>query len=90
MRILEMIEADLQLVMRTFLGARMNEKVELDNRVSKCNYGSRKGCSIENSLSEKILTFDHAKKTEELNVHDMSDLEAFYDRKIPELCILVE
>ena len=34
--------------------------------------------------------FDHAKKTEELNVHAMSDLESCYDSKIPELCGLVE
>ena len=34
--------------------------------------------------------FDHAKKTEELNVHTMSDLEACYDVQIPELCGLVE
>ena len=64
LRMLEMIEAGLQLFMRTCLGSRMNKRVELENRVSKHNHGSRKGCSIENALLEKILMFDHAKKTE--------------------------
>ena len=36
-RTLEMIEADLQLVMRTCLGARINEIVKSDKRVSKYN-----------------------------------------------------
>ena len=71
-----MIEADLQLVMRTFLGVRMNERVCSDKRSSKQNYGSRKVCYVENDLSEIRLMFDHAKKTEELNVYAMSDLEA--------------
>ena len=35
LRTLEMIEADFQLFMRTHLGARMNERVEPDKRVSK-------------------------------------------------------
>ena len=43
-----MIEAELQLVMRTCLGSRMNERVESVNRVSKNNHGTRKGCSTEN------------------------------------------
>ena len=38
LRTLEMIEADLQLVMRTCLGSRMNERVETDVRISKYYY----------------------------------------------------
>ena len=60
----------------------MNEKVELDDRISKCNYGSRKGCSIENALLKKRLMINH-EKTGEVNIHAMSDLEACYDRQIP-------
>ena len=61
LRTLEMIEADLQLVMRIFLGSRMNERIETDVRISKYNYGSRSGYSIENALLEKRLTIDHGK-----------------------------
>ena len=57
-----MIEVDLQLVMRTCLGSRMNERIESDARLSKYKYGSRKVHSIENALLEKILIIDHAKK----------------------------
>ena len=53
LRTLEMIEADLQLVMRICLGSRMNERIETDARISKYNYGSRSGYSIENVLLEK-------------------------------------
>ena len=38
----------------------------------------------------KRLMIIHAKKTGELNVCTTSDLEAFYDRQIPELCGLAE
>ena len=37
LRILETTEADLQLVMRMCLEVRMNERVELDKRLSKYN-----------------------------------------------------
>ena len=33
-----------------------------------------------------ILIFDYSKKTEEVNVHEISDLEACYDRQTPGLC----
>ena len=68
----------------------MNYRVDTDKRVSKHNYVSRKGCFIENDLLEKILILDHENKKEELNVHVISDLEACHDRKILELCGLVE
>ena len=71
LRILEMIEICLQLVMRACLGGRMNESLDTDKRVSKYNYESRKGHYIENDLLEKTLMFDYAKKKEELNVHAM-------------------
>ena len=61
LRTLEMIEADLQLVMRKHLGIRMNERVETDLRMSKYNCGSRTGCSIENEMLEKRLIMDHEK-----------------------------
>ena len=45
----------------------------------------------EKKLGKHFLhIFDHTKKTEELNVHTISDLEAFYDRQILESCELVK
>ena len=43
------------------LGIRINDRVESDVRLSKHNYGSIKGCSIENALLEKRLIIDHEK-----------------------------
>ena len=37
-----------------------------------------------------MLIFDHAKKKEDINAHDTSDLEAYYDRKMSDLCGSVE
>ena len=70
--------------MRIHLGIRTHDRVDLDDRTSKHNHGSIKGCSIENTLLEKRLMMDH-EKTGEANVHAMSDLEACCDRQTPEL-----
>ena len=59
-----MIEVDLQLVTQMLLGSRMNERIEIDVRMSKHNYGSINGYSIENALSEKRLIMNHRKKQE--------------------------
>ena len=40
-RIIQTIEADLQLLMSTYLGIRIEENYENDKRMSKHNYGSR-------------------------------------------------
>ena len=64
-----MIEVDLQLVMRTCLGSRMNERIESDARLSKYKHGSRKIHSIENALLEKRLIIDHAKNGKRKYVH---------------------
>ena len=58
LRVMKTIEAELQLLMRMFLGLSMTENYENDNRMSKHNYGSRKGCSIESALLKKRLIFD--------------------------------
>ena len=52
-----MIEADMQLIMRVFLGKRMSDKAKKDKRL------------LETAFSEKIKIFDCAKKTEEAKVH---------------------
>ena len=53
--------------------------------MSRHNYGSRKGFSIDSALLEKKLLFDYAKRREESNVYLMSDLEACYDRQLPNI-----
>ena len=68
----------------------MDDKVEKDKRISKNECGSRQGCFIETSLLEKRSILDHAKITEEENVHAMSDLTVCPDRQTPDSCGLVE
>ena len=46
LRIIQLIEANFQLIMRIFLGYRMDQSIENDIRISKSNFDSRKGYSI--------------------------------------------
>ena len=43
LRIIQLIEANFQLIMRIFLDYRINQSIENDMRISKFNFGSRKG-----------------------------------------------
>ena len=40
LRTIQLIEADLQILMRIFIGGRNDENIEIDSRLSKFNYGS--------------------------------------------------
>lgn len=53
--------------------------------MSTCDYGSRKGYSIETALLEKRLMYDVRACNNENTVHNMSDLEACYDRQLPRI-----
>ena len=55
---IQLIEADLQLVMRIFIKYRNQNKLEINDRMSKFNYGSRREYSIEDTLLEKHLIYD--------------------------------
>ena len=46
LRVIQIIEADLQLLMRIFLGLRIAENYENERRIFNNNYGSRKGFSM--------------------------------------------
>ena len=87
---IQIIEADLQLLMRIFLGLRIERKLEKDKRLSKHNHGSRKGYSVESALLEKRLMFDYAKRTEQETGHMVSDLVSCYDRQLPNTWGIVE
>ena len=53
LRTTQLVEADLQLLMRILIGGRKEEAIENDKRMSKFNYGSHTHYSIENSILEK-------------------------------------
>ena len=90
LRVIQTIDADLQLTMRIFLGSRIAENYENDDRMSNHDYGSRKGHSIESASLEERLMFDLPKKIEKPNAHTMSDLEVCYDRQLPNIGGILE
>ena len=67
-------------MMRIFIGGRNNKNAEIDNRLSKYNYRSRRNYSIETILLEKRLIYDAALWDGKLAIHAVSDLKVCYDR----------
>ena len=58
LRTIQLIAADLQLLMHIFLDPKSEKYIEMDPRISKVNYSSRKNYSIESVILEKRLIFD--------------------------------
>ena len=87
---IKLIEVDLQLLMRIFIRGRMVNTIENDHRILKFNYESRTNYSIENTILEKCLMYDLATRDEKEMMHNISDLEACYNRKLPNIRCLVE
>ena len=91
LRTIQLIEADLQLLMRIFFGIRCDGIIEKDERISKYNFGTRKGYSIENAILEKRLLIESNLFDQDQFVYTISDLEACYDRQLPNiLCMAME
>ena len=90
LRIIELIEGNLQIITRIYVGLRNDNNIEKDDRLSKYNFGSRKHYSIKSALLEKRLIYDTSKYTSEPTIYLLSDLEACYDRQIPSLGGIVE
>ena len=90
LRIITLIEADWQYVMRMFLDDGDEEIIEDDSRFSKSNYGSRKNYSIETALLEKRLILDHSLLTCNLTIYCLTDLQSCYDRQLPNIGGIIE
>ena len=80
LRLIQFIEADLQIFIRIFVGNRNSENIEKDKWLLQHNHGLRKNFSIELVLLEKRLTYDISKFNSLLIMRLLSDLEACYDR----------
>ena len=76
--------------MRIFLGGRADKLIEQDPRMSKFNYGSRSNYSIDNAILEKRLMYDLSVRDGKTMMHNLSDLEACYDRQLPNIGCLVQ
>ena len=76
---IQLIEADLQLLMRILVNNRNKNKIESDYRIAKSNYGSRPNYSIEDTILEKRLAYYNSLLAGKQNTNNMIDLQLCYD-----------
>ena len=60
LRTIQLIEADLQLLICIFLGTRIKVMIERDSRISKFNFRLRKFYSIEETILEKRMIYENS------------------------------
>ena len=80
LRTIQLIEADLQLLMRIFTGGRNNHNAESNERLSQHNCSSRRNYSIDTAIFEKKLMHNASIRDREPTLHNISDLKAPYSR----------
>ena len=80
---IQLIEVDLQLVMRIYINTRNKGKIENDPRVSKCNYSLRLKYSIETAILEKQLIYNTSTLNYKHIIYNITDLEAYFNRQLP-------
>ena len=90
LRIITLIEGDLQFLMRVYLGGDDEEMIENNNRLSKANYGLRKNYSIESAILEKRLIMDNSLLSRLLTIYHLTDLQACYNRQLAEVGRILE
>ena len=89
-RIIQLIEANLQLVTRILINNRNKPAIKNDKRLSKCNYGSQPLYSIENTILEKRLVYDYSRLTTATTIHNMIDLKSCYNRQLLQIRSIIE
>ena len=82
LRIIQLIEEDLQILTRIFINIRNKSTNETNSRISKCNYESRANYMIENAILEKQLIYDYSMFSGNITIHNIMDLKLFYDRQL--------
>ena len=90
LRIITLIEGDLQFLMRIYLGGDDEEMIENDNRFLKANYGSRKNYSIESTILEKRLIMDNSLLSRKLAIYYLTDVQACYNWQLAEVSGILE
>ena len=66
--------------MRIFINFRNTGAIERNRRLSKYNFGSRKGYVIDEVLLEKCLFYISTMRNNKKAITTITDLEAYYDR----------
>jgi hypothetical protein len=77
---IQLIKVDMQLLIRVFMSNRNVGQIEVDERVSKYNYGSRKSYSIKTAILEKRLIYDYSRMSGKQTVHNFTNLKSCYDQ----------
>ena len=80
LRIIQLIEANLQLLMRIFLKGKNVESIEKDIRISKYNFGLWKNYIIEEAILEKRLIYDCSIFNRKPTVYVITNLKVCYDK----------
>ena len=90
LRTIQLIEVDLQLLMRILVNNRNKFKIEIYHRIVKSNYGSRLDYSIDDTILDKRLVFDNSIIIGKYNTYNMTDLQLCYDRQLAEIGLIVQ
>lgn len=90
LRIIQLIEDDLQLAIRVLLTHRSSVNAEIFPRLSKQNFGNRKGYDINTAILQKKVIKDLVNTKNLPFIHYIDDRKACYDRQLPEIGMLVE
>ena len=89
LRIIEIIEAEIQLLMRMTVNQRNKYTIKNDQRIAKSNYGSRPNYLIKDAILEKQLVCNNSMSSEKQTIHNITDLELCYDRQLPKIELIV-
>ena len=65
-------------------------QIKVDNRVSKCNYGSQKNYLIESVILEKRLMHNNSRLLCKEIVYNLTDLQVCYNRQLANLARIAE
>jgi len=82
LRTIQLIEADLQIIMRICINNWNKYHIENDPRISKCNYGFYLNYSIEMVIFGKKLIYDASTLNQLKAIYNMTDLEACFNRQL--------
>ena len=80
LRTIQLIEADMQILMRIIINERNRGRIEVNPRISKCNYRSRSGYSIKDVILEKRIVYDHSILKKNTTIYNITELQVCYDQ----------
>ena len=89
LRTIQLIEADLQILMRILVNQRNKCKIEKDLKVAKCNYRLRLQYLVEDAILEKRLVYNNSFLNMKHIIYNITDLKSYCDRQFLEIGSIV-